>query len=91
MAPLRFVTSHQVGIDRESLSPAERRVLAALGREPHQVLTKDQLIRECGLRSTRELDSIACRLAAAARASGHRAVVNVWGVGYRLLDPEAPR
>ena len=37
---------------------------------------------------TRTLDSHACRLRNKLAAAGaRRHVVNVWGVGYRLLDP----
>jgi hypothetical protein len=32
------------------------------------------------------LDSHACRLRAKLGAAGGRYVVNVWGVGYRLVD-----
>ena len=36
--------------------------------------------------STRTLDSHACRLRAEAARDGDQFVVNVWGVGYRLVD-----
>ena len=36
--------------------------------------------------STRTLDSHACRLRRKLGADGDRFVVNVWGVGYRLVD-----
>jgi hypothetical protein len=35
------------------------------------------------------LDSHACRPAAQARVHGDKFVVNVWGVGYRLVDGAA--
>jgi len=35
---------------------------------------------------TRTLDSHACRLRAKLARDGDRFVVNVWGVGYRLVD-----
>lgn len=38
------------------------------------------------LGSTRTLDSHACRLRAKLERDGDRFVVNVWGVGYRLVD-----
>ena len=38
---------------------------------------------------TRTLDSHACRLRAKLRSQGDRYVVNVWGVGYRLVDGPA--
>ena len=36
--------------------------------------------------NTRTLDSHACRLRNKLGVSGDRFVVNVWGVGYRLVD-----
>ena len=36
--------------------------------------------------STRTLDSHACRLRHKLGVNGDRYVVNVWGVGYRLID-----
>ena len=41
------------------------------------------------LGQTRTLDSHACRLRAKLGVDGDRWVVNVWGVGYRLVDPVA--
>ena len=38
------------------------------------------------LGATRTLDSHACRLRKKLNAHGDSFVVNVWGVGYRLLD-----
>ena len=38
------------------------------------------------LGATRTLDSHACRLRQKLSARGDRFVVNVWGVGYRLVD-----
>jgi DNA-binding response OmpR family regulator len=38
------------------------------------------------LGSTRTLDSHACRLRQKLGRSGDRFVLNVWGVGYRLID-----
>lgn len=38
------------------------------------------------LGSTRTLDSHACRLRHKLGAHGDRFVVNVWGVGYRLVE-----
>ena len=40
------------------------------------------------LGATRTLDSHACRLRQKLSARGDRFVVNVWGVGYRLVDGE---
>ncbi len=40
--------------------------------------------------TTRTLDSHACRLRHKLGAAGDRFVVNVWGVGYRLIDGPVP-
>jgi DNA-binding response OmpR family regulator len=74
------------------LAGKEFELLMLLGSEPHRVFTKEELLREVwGFRSavrTRTLDSHASRLRRklAACAGGERFVVNVWGVGYRLLE-----
>lgn len=76
---------------RVELSGKEFALLAHLAAEPSRVFTKDELLRDVwGFRSpgrTRTLDSHACRLRAKLAAHGERAIVNVWGVGYRLADP----
>ena len=75
------------------LSSKEFALLRALAAEPTRVYTKDELLRDVwGFRSlgqTRTLDSHACRLRAKLGVDGDRWVVNVWGVGYRLVDPVA--
>jgi DNA-binding response OmpR family regulator len=57
------------------------------------VWTKQELLRKVwdihGLGTTRTLDSHACRLRAKLGVHGDRFVVNVWGVGYRLIDTPA--
>ena len=72
------------------LSAKEFSLLRALMAEPTRVMTKDELLRDVwGFRSrgnTRTLDSHACRLRNKLGVSGDRFVVNVWGVGYRLVD-----
>jgi DNA-binding response OmpR family regulator len=77
------------------LSAKEFALLAALAREPRRVFTKNELLRDVwGFKSparTRTLDSHACRLRRKLSEHGARAVVNVWGVGYRLSDIESPR
>ena len=80
---------------RLELSAKEFALLRALAVEPARVLTKEELLRGVwGFRSmgqTRTLDSHACRLRHKLGADGDRFVVNVWGVGYRLVDgPVAP-
>ena len=79
---------------RVDLSQKEFALLRALMAEPTRVLTKEELLRDVwGFRSlgaTRTLDSHACRLRAKLGANGDRFVVNVWGVGYRLVDGPVP-
>jgi DNA-binding response OmpR family regulator len=75
---------------RIDLSQKEYALLRLLATEPTRVFTKDELLRSVwGFRSrgtTRTLDSHACRLRHKLAADGDRFVVNVWGVGYRLID-----
>jgi len=72
------------------LSKKEFALLRALAGEPTRVFTREELLRNVwGFRAmcaTRTLDSHAFRLRRKLGASGDRFVVNVWGVGYRLLD-----
>ena len=79
---------------RIDLSQKEFALLRALMAEPTRVLTKEELLRDVwGFRSlgtTRTLDSHACRLRSKLGADGDRFVVNVWGVGYRLVDGPVP-
>jgi DNA-binding response OmpR family regulator len=75
---------------RVALSQKEFALLRALVAEPTRVFTKEELLRSIwGYRaagSTRTLDSHACRLRQKLGIHGDRFVVNVWGVGYRLVD-----
>ena len=72
------------------LSAKEFSLLRVLAAEPTRVFTKAELLRTVwGQRTvgtTRTLDSHACRLRRKLGADGGRFVVNVWGVGYRLVD-----
>jgi DNA-binding response OmpR family regulator len=73
------------------LAGKEFELLSALAEEPHRVFTKDELLRDVwGYRSftrTRTLDSHVSRLRQKLeRAPDDRFVVNVWGVGYKLVD-----
>lgn len=72
------------------LSQKEFQLLQVLAGEPTRVFSKDELLRSVwGYRGgrTRTLDSHACRLRQKLRIEdGARFVVNVWGVGYRLVD-----
>lgn len=77
---------------RLELSQMEFALLDALCERPSRVFTKQELLRGVwGFRSlgqTRTLDSHACRLRRKLGAvAGDRFIVNVWGVGYRLVDP----
>ena len=89
--PSREVT---VRGDRVELSQKEFALLRALAAEPVRVFTKEELLRGVwGFRSlgvTRTLDSHACRLRRKLALHGDRYVVNVWGVGYRLVDGPVP-
>jgi DNA-binding response OmpR family regulator len=73
------------------LSAKEFELVAKLASEPHRVFTKEQLLREVwGYRSlgrTRTLESHASRIRKKlCLDSEDRFVVNVWGVGYRMLE-----
>ena len=73
-----------------TLPAKEYELLTKLVTEPNRVFTKEQLLREVwGYRSigrTRTLDSHASRLRRKlTQAGAGPCVVNVWGVGYRLL------
>ena len=75
-----------------SLSKKEFALLRALAAEPTRVFTREELLRGVwGFRTiglTRTLDSHAFRLRKKLNAAGDGFVVNVWGVGYRLMDGE---
>jgi DNA-binding response OmpR family regulator len=73
-----------------ALSKKEFALLRALAAQPTRVFTREELLRGVwGFRSmgaTRTLDSHAYRLRKKINVAGDRFIVNVWGVGYRLLD-----
>jgi DNA-binding response OmpR family regulator len=75
---------------RIGLSQQEFALLRTLATEPTRVFTKEELLRNVwgfrALGSTRTLDSHACRLRQKLGREGDRFVLNVWGVGYRLID-----
>jgi DNA-binding response OmpR family regulator len=82
---------------RVELAAKEFALLRTLADAPTRVFTKEELLRDVwgfrSLGSTRTLDSHACRLRQKLGRAGGRFVVNVWGVGYRLVDgpgEEAP-
>jgi DNA-binding response OmpR family regulator len=72
------------------LSQKEFSLLRTLASDPTKVWSKDELMRlvwgHRNLGTTRTLDSHACRLRQKLRANGDLFVINVWGVGYRLVD-----
>ncbi|MEA2199095.1 MAG: two-component system, OmpR family, phosphate regulon response regulator PhoB [Solirubrobacteraceae bacterium] len=75
------------------LSKKEFALLRALAADPTRVFTRDELLRGVWGYSTvgrtRTLDSHAYRLRRKLGESGGRYVVNVWGIGYRLVDGSA--
>jgi len=86
--PTRRVTVRGARVD---LAAREYELLLKLADEPQRVFTKEELLREVwGFRSlgrTRTLDSHASRLRRKLQAFDPGPfVVNVWRVGYRLLD-----
>ena len=80
----------RVGGRPVDLTQTEFSLLRVLAAAPTTVHTKVELLRTVwGYRSaheTRTLDSHACRLRAKLGVGGDRYVLNVWGVGYRLVD-----
>lgn len=73
------------------LAGKEFLLLAKLATEPRRVFTKDQLLQDVwGYRThcrTRTLDSHVSRLRSKlCRTPADRWVVNVWGVGYKLIE-----
>ena len=73
-----------------ALSNKEFGLLRALSADPARVFTREELLRTVwGFRTlgaTRTLDSHAFRLRRKLNRKGDRFLVNVWGVGYRLVD-----
>jgi DNA-binding response OmpR family regulator len=84
-----------MGDRKIELSAKEFALLHMLARDPVRVFTKEELLRDVwgfqSMGSTRTLDSHASRLRRklAPTPEGRRWVVNVWGVGYRLTDPDS--
>lgn len=73
------------------LSNKEFGLLRMLAADPTRVFTKAELLRvvfnDHNLGTTRTLDTHACRLRRKLNANGGHFLQNVWGVGYRLVDP----
>ena len=78
---------------RVELAAKEFALLRTLASSPTRVFTKEELLRDVwGFRARARrarLDSHACRLRQKLRVHGDQFVVNVWGVGYRLVDGPA--
>jgi DNA-binding response OmpR family regulator len=84
----------RVGGEAVQLSAREYDLLVALAEDPERVFRKEDLLRDVwGFRSlgrTRTLDSHASRLRRKLNRPGGTAyVLNVWGVGYRLVAASA--
>ena len=80
----------RVNGEQVQLSAKEYELLVALAEDPERVFKKEELLRNVwGFRSlgrTRTLDSHASRLRRKlGQASDTAYVLNVWGVGYRLV------
>ncbi len=76
---------------RVELSAKEFELVATLASQPERVFTKSELLRDVwgfkALGRTRTLESHASRVRKKlCIAPDDRFVVNVWGVGYRMLD-----
>ena len=80
----------RIGDRPVKLANKEFSLLCALAADPKRVFTKQELLRDVwGFRSmgrTRTLDSHASRLRRKLDPENGRFVINVWGVGYRLID-----
>ena len=76
---------------RVELANKEFVLLRTLASEPTRVFSKQELLRDVwgfkSLGKTRTLDSHASRLRRKLDPEGGRFIVNVWGVGYRLIEP----
>src|SRR5256886_7255714 len=78
-----------------AMAAEEDELLVKLASEPTRVFTKEELLREgwgfVALGRTRTLDSHASRLRRKLTVAGAEdCVLNVWGVGYRLLGDTLP-
>jgi DNA-binding response OmpR family regulator len=86
----RAVTVHDRAVQVGGL---EYELLCVLATEPGRVFTRNELMNAIWGYSntyTRTLDSHASRLRHKLSTDTHRLVINVWGVGYRLLDGAQP-
>lgn len=76
--------------DALRLSKKEFAFLRALAGDPTRVFTREELLRGVWgyptVGATRTVDSHAYRLRQKLSIRGDKFVINVWGVGYRLID-----
>jgi DNA-binding response OmpR family regulator len=94
IGPIRIdVPARSVMLDgnRIAIGGKEYELLLKLASDPRRVFRKEELLRDVwGFRSlgiTRTLDSHASRLRRKLHLDGHEPfVINVWGVGYKLLE-----
>ena len=72
------------------LTGKEFALLRTLASEPTRVFTRDELLETIwgyqSLVPSRTVDSHVCRLRHKLTEAGATFVINVWGVGYRLID-----
>lgn len=94
VGPLELdAAAHEVRLHGKpvALSGKEFALLSALIAEPTRVFTRHELLRDVWghrcIEGTRTIDSHAARLRKKLTAHGDRLITNVWGVGYRLIDP----
>ena len=89
--------AREVWLDGEPvhLSKKEYGLLRTLASEPARVFTREELLQGVwGFKTvvpTRTLDSHASRLRKKLSRADNTFVVNVWGVGYRLVDSVPPQ
>src|ERR1035441_8621503 len=88
--PVACVSRLAPSILASSASKKEFALLRALAAEPTRVFTREELLRGVwgfqSLGTTRTLDAHAARLRKKLAVGEGRFIVNVWGVGYRLID-----
>ncbi|MGO9790343.1 MAG: winged helix-turn-helix domain-containing protein [Solirubrobacteraceae bacterium] len=76
------------------LTGKERELLRTLAAEPTRVFTRQELLRNVWGYTTptsRTVDSHACRLRKKLSNPDQPLVINVWGQGYRLINPAPAR
>jgi DNA-binding response OmpR family regulator len=78
-----------------ALSKKEFDLVRTLALDPTRVFTREELLRDVwgykALGTTRTLDSHAARVRRKLSGDRQAFIVNVWGVGYRLIDDGSDR